>query len=211
VSRTSLSEFPAPLVADTSAVINLIATGLAPTILGALPDRLLVVDVVPDELENGRTRGRKDADRLRELVIAGLVQVVTLGGKANVYFEGLVVGPAAATLDDGEAATIAYALEHAGTALIDERKATRICADRFHTLRVCSTVELLTHSEMEAHLGLESLATAVFNALHDGRMGVLPDQLDRVVRMIGAERAALCGSLPKAVRPSTPALAEHRQ
>ena len=204
MSRTSLSEFPAPLVADTSVVINLIATGLAPTIVAGLPSRLIVVDVVPDELENGRTRGRKDADRLTELVTAGLVEVVTLGGKASEYFEGLVIGPAAETLDDGEAATIAYALEHAGTALIDERKATRICAEKYPALRVRSTIDLLTHSEMQRHLGPESLVTAVFNALRDGRMGVIPQHLERVVRLIGGERAALCDSLPRAARQPAP-------
>jgi predicted nucleic acid-binding protein len=44
--------------------------------------------------------------------------------------ETLVIGHATETLDDGEAATISYALEHKGLALIDDRK----CAERFPSL-----------------------------------------------------------------------------
>ena len=44
-----------------------------------------------------------------------------------------------------EAATIAYALAHAGTALIDEHKATRICRERFPALRLACTTDVLIH------------------------------------------------------------------
>ena len=119
---------------------------------------------------------------------------------AAVYFEELVVGPADTTLDDGEAATIAYALTHTSTALIDERKAMRICAQRFPNLRVASTVDVLNHPEVQRELGTDALADAVFNALVRGRMRVLPHQLEWVVALIGADRAALCHSLSRRAR-----------
>ncbi len=209
-SRISLTDFPAPLVADTSAVINLIATGCAPAIIRALPTPLVVVDTVPAELEAGRRRGRRDSDRLNELVAGGFVQIVSLGEVASGYFEELVIGPAASTLDDGEAATIAYAVEHAGAVLIDERKATRICSERFPELRVGCTVDILTHPQVERNLGNEALAEAIFRALQDGRMRVLPHHLERVVGLIGEERAALCPSLPRSVRPSPMTSPEHK-
>jgi predicted nucleic acid-binding protein len=56
-----------------------------------------------------------------------------------------VVGPAQTTLDDGEAATIAHAVALNGVALIDERKANRICTERFPELRIASTVDILVH------------------------------------------------------------------
>lgn len=199
-ARTSLIKFSAPLVADTSAAINLIATGCAPDIIRALPVRIVVADAIPGELELGRARGRGEADRFNELVVAGLVQVVQLGGTGTQYFESLVIGAAADTLDDGEAATIAYALELHGTALIDERKATRLCGTRFPGLGLCCTVGVLLHPEVTRQLGKEMLAGAVFKALHEARMRVLPQYLDDVVRLIGAERAALCPSLPKNTR-----------
>lgn len=199
---TFLTDISAPLVADTSVVINLIATGCAPAIIRALPSRIVVVDVVPGELDTGRRRGRHDSDRLNELVDVGLVEIVRLGDVATQHFTELVIGPAAATLDDGEAATIACAVERAGTALIDERKATRICADRFPGLCVGCTVDLLIHPEVQRHLDAETLSGAVFNALQNGRMRVFPHHLERVVQLIGHERAAQCHSLPKTVRLS---------
>jgi hypothetical protein len=53
------------------------------------------------------------------------------------------------------------------------------------------------------------LGDAVFNALHDGRMRVLPHHLERVVGLIGHERAALCQSLPRSVRLSPQESAAH--
>lgn len=195
-SSTALTDPAAQLVADASTIINLVATGKAQAIVSALPNRVVVVDVVPGELETGRARGRAACERLKELATAGVVDIVELGDDAAPYFEDLVIGPAAATLDDGEAATIAYALAHAGTALIDERKATRICAERFPQLRVACTVDVFIHMDVQRQLGPDLMAEAVFKALRDGRMGVLPHHLEWVVRLIGQERAALCPSLP---------------
>jgi predicted nucleic acid-binding protein len=199
-SSTALTDPSAQLVADASTIINLTATGCARAIVSALPNRLVVVDVVHGELETGRQRGREACDGLKELAAAGVIEIVDLGDDAAPYFEELVIGPAAATLDDGEAATIAYALSHSGTALIDERKAIRICAERFPHLRVACTVDVLIHPQVQRQLGAETLAQAVFNALDAGRMRVLPRYLARIVELIGPERAMLCQSLPRRVR-----------
>jgi len=51
------------------------------------------------------------------------------------------------------------------------------------------------------------MAEAVFRALHDGRMGVLPYHLEWIVGLIGDERAALCPSLPRRVRSPQSGLA----
>ncbi len=203
-SRTFLADRSKPLVADTSAVINLMATGCASKIIAAVSTRILAVDVVPGELDTGRARGRKDADRMQELVAAGQIEIVSLSGAGWQYFEQLVVGPAVDTLDDGEAATIAYAVEHGGTAIIDEKKATRLCEERFPALRLTSTVDVLLYPSVRRQLGENPLRDAVFTALRDARMAVFPHQLDEVVRLIGAERAAQCLSLPKRLRACVP-------
>lgn len=199
---TALSDPNAELVADASTVINLIAAGCASTIAAVLPNRIVIVDVVPAELETGRRRGHPHADRLRVLIDGGAIDVVSLGDAGMRHFEDLVVGPAFMTLDDGEAATIAYAVEHAAVALIDERKAMRICGERFPALPIACTVDVLTHPNVERKLGHEGVAEAVFRALQDGRMRVLPHHLDYVVKLIGPVRAALCPSLPKSARSS---------
>lgn len=181
-------------------MINLNATGFAEATLDALPNRVAVVQEVALELERGRRRGRNDAGALGDLVAGGRVEMVRLGDLGMDRFTALVAGPAAETLDDGEAATIAYALEHGGAALIDERKATRICAERFDTLAVGCTVDILVHDDVGAALGQEQLAGAVFNALYHGRMDVPSRYVDWVVDLIGPERAAQCVSLPRSAR-----------
>jgi predicted nucleic acid-binding protein len=148
-SLTSLSDSTALLVADASAVINLNATGCAQAILRSLPNRVAVVDIAPAELENGRSRGRRDSDLLNELLAASLMKFVKLDEVAEQHFEQLVVGTAVKTLDDGEAATIAYAAALGGIPIIDERKATRICGERFPALALACTVGVLAHPEIQ--------------------------------------------------------------
>lgn len=198
-SRNRLTE-PAGFVVDASAVINLNATGCTHEILRALPNRFLVVDVVSKELDRGRRRERSDADILKMLVADKLIEIVSLDAGAEPHFERLVIGPAAETLDDGEAATIAYAVTAGMIAVIDERKATRLCATLFPKLRINSTVDILSHTEVRRMLGDSLLADAVFRALKNGRMQVLAPKVKWVVEMIGAAKAAECPSLPKHAR-----------
>lgn len=198
--RSCLNDPTALVVADASVAINLNATGFSEAILGALPNRVVVTNEVRLELEVDRRNGRSDADALSALVGTGHIEIVQLGDLGLGRFTGLVLGPAAQTLDDGEAATIAYALEHGATALIDERKASKICANRFSALPTGCTVDLLAQDDVRTALGADNLADAVFNALYSGRMRVLAHHMDWVVELIGAERAARCPSLPRSVR-----------
>lgn len=195
-----LTDPNALLVADASVAINLNATGCAAQILRALPNRIVITAIAADEVIDDRQNGRRDAELLAKLVDDGLVEIVHLSEAAETTFGGLVIGPAIETLDDGEAATIAYASEHGGMPLIDERKASRICGQRFAELRLASTVDVLAHASVENALGRHELANAVFNALRQARMGVLPHHGDWVTSLIGPERTSLCGSLPRSFR-----------
>ena len=203
VCRSCLDERTAPVVVDTSVVINLNATGCAEAILRSLPNRCVVVEDVLLELQIGRQTGRGDADALAVLIEQHLVEHARLGGVGMSHFSSLVSGPAAETLDDGEAATIACAIERGAVALVDERKAIRICAERFPNLALGCTVDMLAQHHVQAALG-PGLAVAVFNALDRGRMRV-PEKYGRwVVNLIGEERAAGCRSLPKRIRVGSP-------
>jgi predicted nucleic acid-binding protein len=197
---TPLTDPASIVAADASTVINLNATGCAREVIQAIPNKVVVLDAVASELHEGRRRGRRDADLLAELVAARVVEVVELDDSSGIHFERLVVGAAAMTLDDGEAATIAYAYRHHAVAIIDERKATRLCAEIFPSLRVGSTVDILAHPSVEERMGKRMLAEAVFNALQNGRMRVFPRNVEWVVNLIGQERAAGCASLPNSVR-----------
>ena len=198
--QSCLNDLTLPVVADTSVIINLNASGCAEAILDALPNRFLVVLEVRLELEEDQRTGRNDATALNALVASGQVEIAQLGDSDIQHFSDLVTGPAAQTLDDGEAATVAYALEHGAVALIDERKANRICTERFPALVTGSTVDLLAQGNVQAALGHDRLAEAVFHALRHGRMRVLPHHVPWVVDLIGQTRAARCPSLPRSVR-----------
>ena len=202
VRQSCLRDRAVPVIADTSVVIDLNATKCAETILDALPNPFLVVTEVVSELQSGLQAGRNDAAALDGWLASGRVRIVPLGDTGARHFFNLVSGPAAQTLDDGEAATIALALETEPPAipLIDERKANRICAQRFADLVTGSTVDLLAQDDVQSALGRDRLASAVFNALYFGRMRVLPHHLDWVVSLIGPDRANQCESLPRSVR-----------
>lgn len=196
----SAPDHPPPLFADASVLINLNATGCAGAILDHLPFRIMVAQDVENELAEDRRSGRDDAAMLRDLAVAERLMIVPLDAAATDVFADLIAGPAADTLDDGEAATIALAATQGAIAAIDERKARRICVLRFPALRVLSSCDLLLHDDVARGLGRDALGDAVFRTLRTARMRVLADHLDAILRLIGPGRAALCPSLPKSVR-----------
>ena len=189
---------PATIIAiDTSVVISLDATGCAGEVLRAIPNKVMIVDVVLRDLEGGRPLGRRVAHSLRELAADGLLEIGKLNDAASLHFERLVVGSAAMTLDDGEAATIAFAVASAGMAVVDEPKAAHICAKLFPHLSIECTVGLLAQPSVGTNLGNGMLATAVFKAIQDGRMRVFPQYVEWVVNVIGQEQAVACARLSK--------------
>ncbi|RZJ47597.1 hypothetical protein [Brevundimonas sp.] len=186
-------------IADASVWINLIATERAHVILRATPVPLRITDVALAELERGRSKGRQAADEMAALLHMGLTDVVALAAEDEALFVSLVSGPAAETLDDGEAATLACAHRLGVCALIDERKATQIAARRFETLEVLSTVDLLLSPEVRNACG-EDLGDVLFGALTGARMRVPDHHAEEIVRVVGAERAMSCHSLPARLR-----------
>lgn len=201
MSSSSFSlEAASILVADASVVINLNATGCALEIIRAQPSLMVVTDNAFAELARGSCNGHGDGEKLQGLIDARAVRLVTLDGNGSRIYELLVEGAAMRTLDDGEAATIGYAHQVGGIAMIDERKARTICAREFPHLVLASTVDLLVHEHIERVLGKRGQAEAIVNALCGARMRVPPHQIEAVVGLIGSEAAAGCHSLPRSVR-----------
>lgn len=198
ISSNFLADPRTVLVADASVVINLNATGCAREIIAALPNRWATNALA--ELVGGTRNGHDDARVLQALIDDGIIDLVRLGDTGSNVYETLVDGSALRTLDDGEAATIGHAHEIGGIALIDERKATNLCGDRFPELPVVSTIQLLLHKAVVGALGQQGHVDAVIGALQKARMRVPPDQISRVVAIIGEKSASSCMSLPKAAR-----------
>jgi predicted nucleic acid-binding protein len=195
-----LTDHTVSIVLDASTAINLNATGCAARILRALPNRAVITDIAMNELTQDQRTGRRDGELITALMKSGLIAIVPLSEPQERHFESLVVGRGIDTLDDGEAATIAYAAEAEAVAMIDERKANRICAARYPQVRVGCTIDLLAQSAVEGALGAAGLADAVLGALQKARMRVMPQHLDWVVTLIGQDRAQVCLSLPRSVR-----------
>jgi len=200
MSQSCLTDSSLPIIVDASVVINLNATGCGATVLRVLPNRVVLTDAVVAELRTDGRTGRDDAKLVRSLIDASLAEVAAVADLKNSHFETLVTGSAAETLDDGEAATIALALESNAVAVSDDRKAVALCARRFPGLAIASTIDLLAHNAVAAALGSPGLSDAVFAALKSARMRVPEHYEQWILRLIGKARAMECPSLRGALR-----------
>jgi predicted nucleic acid-binding protein len=189
-----------PLVLDSSVAINLNATGNGIRILDAIPNPVVLLDSVSRELEAGRSKGRSDAELVSTLVAKGRAEIASLCGECEGNFLALVCGSGSATLDDGEAATIAWAVAHGGIPVIDERKGLSICKDRFPLVPVATTIDIFAHYGVVGAFGREAIGDAIFNALTLARMRVHERHIPWVIDMIGSSRAQLCHSIPLHIR-----------
>jgi hypothetical protein len=195
-----LSDSTTPLAIDASVTINLSACRVGGGILRAMGRPIIVSDVISEELLNDPPAGRDDAGQLRAWIEDGLIQEIPLAALDDAVFRSLVSGSASETLDDGEAATISLAIAHSAAAVLDERKAIRICGARYPAIHLASTTDLLLHPAVMAQFGESAISDALFDALTGARMRVLPHNLGRVLSLLGAARAELCPSLPRASR-----------
>jgi predicted nucleic acid-binding protein len=191
------AEADGELIADASVVIGLNASGQARQILELTPARVFVPDNARRELEIGKQFGHDDSALLEDLISAGLASYVGLDGAAITVYEALIDGSFGETLDDGEASVIALASVRGAVALLDERRARRICAARFPNVVQGCTAQWL----LGAHaLGAEAHQSAMIDALRKGRMRVPMEFVDGVVTLIGHEAASECSSLPRTAR-----------
>jgi predicted nucleic acid-binding protein len=192
-----------PLIADASVIINLIATGRAPDIIGTLLHPLVVTDNACAELKDGARKGHDDYGALLKLIEAGIVTKASLSEAALPIYEQLIDGSNLRTLDDGEAATIAHSHAISGIALLDERKARSLCAASFPKLRVLCSAELLMDPALTAKFGPQGQADLIVRALKIARMRVPAGHIAKVRNMIGEDNAVQCSSLPKIARSAT--------
>jgi predicted nucleic acid-binding protein len=186
------------IILDTSVVINLNASGFGHQILSSIPNQFYVSNIAASELLD-RAGARPDGSQLAHLISNGLIKLFVETEDVYEVFGDLVAGDAQSTLDDGEAATIASAVDRGFVVILDERKANRICREKFGHLSVASSVDLFRHSAVIAHLGA-NLPSAILAALKFANMRVADEHLNWVVGQIGCQFAASCKSLPAKAR-----------
>lgn len=191
------SDISGPFVLDASAIINLLGTGRAQSILSLLSTPVLVEQTALREVTR---HPMSDADHAAELAAwqkAGLLHRQSMNHAGLEIFRALTASDLTGGLDDGEAATIAHAITHSDTAVpvIDERKAVRIFTARWDSRATVSTLDLLTHRRVVAGMTQEELREAVYAALVHARMRVPADCRDWVMELVGSDLACRCPSL----------------
>lgn len=198
-AHQSLDSMVASLVLDSSALISLIASEHANEVAAALSPPFIVSELVLDELFEGFGLGHDHSTHIAGLKERKLLRMEMLDDACAVLYRSLVDGTTLRTLDDGEAATIALAIQLHATAVIDERKARSLCRERFPRLTVVSTAELLLREGVREVLG-DRYQEVWTCALVKGRMRVPTPYIDEIVRIVGIETARQCSCLPLRIR-----------
>lgn len=192
---SSLIENSSTLVLDTSVMINLHASTYGERILDALPNNIVVPDVVIHELEHeSRARnGNGELAFVNGLLARGKAEMVSLDDRSFEVFGRLI--SQTPSLGDGEAATIAVADSVGHLPVIDDGKG-RTTAALISGQSPLWSLDLLLHPKTSEALTSASITEAVFLALSEGRMRIDAARCDDVVSMIGTHRALQCPSLP---------------
>lgn len=191
---SSLADELTPLVLDTSVLINLHASTCGEGILGALPNEILVPEIVASELEHETSKENGGHQFIQDLVATRTVRLIDLDRREYEVFEILVSGRP--SLDDGEAATIATAACRNYLPVIDERKGRQQAQTHIPERQPRWSLDLFRHPQVMAKLGTALSMDALYFALRDGRMRIHESHCDYVVELLGVQRALHCKSLP---------------
>jgi hypothetical protein len=190
------------LVLDASVCINLLGSGAMAEILTALARPVTVVAPAAREVLSDPFRNGSPGAPLAGCVEHQLLTVTDLDGSALETFVGLTAAVPPDDLDDGEAATIAFAEHRELVAVVDEKKGLRVATTRFPHLELLTSVDLLRVPAVLTALGRERLADAVFSACVTSRMRVPREHSEWVRELIGPERAEKCRTLNGSRRPA---------
>ena len=157
---------PTDAAADACVVINLVATGRPLEILAASDYRLLVPQIVGNELGYLDVAGSEPEERelidLAPLVGAGSALVIDLESEE---LEEYVIF--ARAVDDGEAAALAVAHHRELRIATDDRKAQRVASQAEPSIAIIRTSELLrTWSENVSPAEVSAALRAIRDRAH---------------------------------------------
>lgn len=164
-------------------------------VLSALDRTIIMDEHAMREVIYDPTTGASGTQALAALTTAGLITQSRLNTQAYEVFLELTGASPPSDLDDGEAATIATALQAHAVAVIDERKARRVIAAQQRSLALLHTIDLLSADPVTEALTQQDLAEAVYSALRNARMRVPDECLAWVVSVVGDARIRTCPSI----------------
>ena len=137
-----LSSRTPTLVLDASVLINLLGTGQPEIVLRTLKREVIVEEITLAEVCLDPITGRSADQLLTSLRSDNLLGVAQMSDAAYEYFLALTGATPPDDLDDGEAATIAHAIDIGAAAVIDERKAVRVAAMFRRELPILASMDL---------------------------------------------------------------------
>ena len=191
---SSLTDDLGSLILDTSVLINLHACSYGERILTAVPNDIIVPRVVAGELEHETSRTNGEHGFLRGLVTRQKVTLGDMTENENMLFTKLASG--SPSLGDGEAATIAIAVERRCLPLLDDGKARARAMDVLCGQAPGWSLDLFRHESTISALAGAAAIDALFLALRDGRMRVPVESTEYLIGLLGSDRARQCTCLP---------------
>ena len=194
MTLSSATDPPAPLVLDTSALINLHASSLGREILSALSNDIWIPAVILEELERTPERSAAEIAFLHDLVRLRLCRLAHMSeAELDTFGQLTAISP---SLDDGEAGTIAIAASRSFIPVIDEQKGRARAANLASPVIPAWSLDLFRNAQVIDGLGKVRVTEALFQALKIGRMRIPEIFADEVIMQIGLGRACECTSLP---------------
>ena len=191
---SSLIDFADPLVLDTSVLINLHACRYGEQILAAIPNDIIVPEIVARELENEMSYRKGEHCFLHGLAVCGVVTLTNLTDTEFEIFHELTSTLHA--LDDGQAATIAVAVDRHLLPVIDERRAHSRAGLLMNSRAQGWSLDLFLHPRATGVLGAKQVVDALYLALRDGHMRIPSENVEFVITLLGKERSSECTCLP---------------
>jgi hypothetical protein len=166
-----------------SARLILRASGVQHVATRRVVERELVVD------PRDRTHGAQA--RFDALASDALVDVVGIDSLEELFVDFCF------EIDDGEAATLAYAKHAGGVAVLDDEAARRVAMQA--SIDVAWTIDLILDNQAVREAGQAMIATALYDALRFGRMRIPRNRVAEVIGLVGVERARDCPSIPRSL------------
>jgi len=147
----SLADNLMPLVLDTSVLINLHASRRGYEILDALPNSVVLPQIVASELEHETSKKNGEYKFIQDLLVSKNVSLTGLREHEYDIFQSLVSRNH--SLDDGEAATIAIAASRGYLPIIDERKGRKRAQALITDKQPGWSLDLFRHPKATTKLG----------------------------------------------------------
>jgi predicted nucleic acid-binding protein len=173
LSPSRLPEHIRPLVLDTGAALNLLATGQPAEVVRRLARPVLIEEVSANLLDAAPCRSPFQHDALRQLVDAGIITIERLDPAGYGTFLDIVGAPPPDDLGDGEAAALALALARDADVVVDEPKTTRIAASRLGRESLHS-LDLICAPALLEEIGAERTGQLVLAAARDAHIRIPP-------------------------------------